>query len=33
MCKDIALPRKIDPEHGTRQYLSYRAFRYNLSFL
>jgi hypothetical protein len=27
------LPRKIDPEHGTRQYLSYRAFRYNLSFL
>src|SRR2546429_9199133 len=33
MCKHIALSRKIDPEHGTRQYLGYRSFRYDLTFL
>ena len=33
MCKHIALPGKIDPKHRARQYLSYRAFRYDLSFL
>src|SRR5262249_37190807 len=32
MRKHIALPRKIDSKHGTRQDLSYRAFRYDLSF-